>query len=86
MTRVVGECVFLALGLWRGRVARSPASPPHRDSRALERTANHCGAGDFPSPPMPRRNGLFGPLQGPAALLYAARSRTGFAYSSVAQR
>src|ERR1700687_5825717 len=39
------------------------------------------------APSMPRRNGLFGPLQGPEALLYAAGLRTlGFAYSSVAQR
>jgi hypothetical protein len=52
------------------------------------RTTNHCRAGCFSALPMPRHNGLFGPLQALEPLLYAAAREPlwGFACSSVAQR
>jgi hypothetical protein len=80
----VREWVYFWSDLWRPRHAASHhAALPARPQRAT----NHGGASRFPARAMPAANGIFGPLQAPEALLYAARVRKiVFAYSSVAQR
>jgi hypothetical protein len=58
-------------------MARWGAEPPTEVQTAIfrsrERATNHCSAGGFPALLMHRSMRIFGPLQGPGALLYAAR-------------
>jgi hypothetical protein len=85
LSSVVGEWVFFGLGSWRREVATAGALS-YRDSASVEKGNKSLAQGDFlPGAGAPSRRPIwsFARLGG---FVIRCPLRTGFAYSSVAQR
>jgi len=73
LSSVVGEWVFFELGSWRGQAAATPVRCHIAILLQSKRATNPCRKRSFCPVLVPPHGGLFRPLQGSGALLYAAR-------------